>query len=228
MVQYSDYRAIEAIDTIRFRVEEACEEDELDILEDMINAALDRVEAAIVVKMMEDVLDTFEINTNSVEELAEMITEVFRGAGINKDAHSTKSDESKRNDDDSLEEEPQVDKAAEGSQEADTRKRVILYTPGQFPKKSLEDVGNGVFDQNAPGFREMRFAETDFLICFNEDDVCHLWGNSYLTGPSMIYAVDENEEVRSLTEQEMFKILSILIHKEEQFGRGRLPIFRLC
>ena len=225
MIETTDIKVIVAIDNIRNTVGDVCEEGHLYPLEEVVNVALDIAEVVTVTRMLVAAMRSFGDGTNNGEELAGLISTVMEEAGIEppRFSYSHQSKDAKAEDQSKA-----TEANKEGIQEEDTRKRVVLYTPGLFPKASLEDMSEGIFDSKDPGYREMRFADTDLLICFNDDDVCHLWGNSYLTGPSMIFAVDENEEMRSLEDDEVFKVLSVIIHKEEHFGMKKMPIFRLC
>ena len=229
MIETTDLKVIEAIDNIRNTVGDIFEEDQLYSLKGFVNAVLDVVEAAAVIKMLVVVMRSFDGEHNYGEEWADLINALMDEAGIGTLRLSYSPSMGQQNEDAKAEDQDMAAEAnKEGAQEEDTRKRVVLYTPGLFPKASHEDMSEGIFDSKDPGYREMRFADTDLLICFNDDDVCHLWGNSYLTGPSMIFAVDENEEMRSLDDDEVFKVLSVIIHKEEHFGMKKMPIFRLC
>lgn len=229
MIETTDLKVIEAIDNIRNTVGDIFEEDQLYSLKGSVNAVLDVVEAAAVIKMLVVVMRSFDGEHNYGEEWTDLINALMDEAGIGTLRLSYSPSMGQQNVDAKAEDQDMAAEAKkEDIREEDTRKRVVLYTPGLFPKTSLENMSDGIFDPKDPGYREMRFADTDLLICFNDDDVCHLWGNSYLTGPSMIFAVDENEEMRSLEDDEVFKVLSVIIHKEEHFGMKKMPIFRLC
>ena len=108
--------------------------------------------------------------------------------------------------------------------------KVVFYVPGYGPSVSVEPLITRGFDLKSQGTREIRFAETDFLICFHDEDVERTWNRYYLTGPAVIYAVDKDDMIRSLTEEEIRLITSICLHKEEKKNdeAGAFPVFRLC
>ena len=105
---------------------------------------------------------------------------------------------------------------------------VVFYYPGYGPTVSRDQIARRGFDLEDPYYREMRFLDTDYIICFNQTDTTEKDGKYYLIGPSAIYAVDKDEQIRSLTEDEVMEIVAICLHKEERIDGGITAAFRLC
>lgn len=210
-----ELKTLEAITGLRKDVEDIYKPEDGYVRFNLVfNKAMDEMEDAAVFRMTARAAGAYDF---SPEELIEIVKDISEkaSAGNNNEAKGNADvdrDEGQRGDGTSI--------------NLGKEKTVVFYTPGYGPTVGIEGLLGDAFDPSDEGYREMRFLETDFLICFNSDDVVHLWGNYYLTGPAMIYAVDEHEEVRSLTEEEIVLIFSICKHKESRMGMK--PAFRLC
>ena len=106
--------------------------------------------------------------------------------------------------------------------------RVVFYQPAYGPSVAWEPVVMRGFDLRDPSVRELRFLDTDYLICFEDGDVDLDDGMYFLDGPAVIYAIDKNEHIRSLTDDEIMKIISKCLSEEEDLGPGEAPVLRLC
>ena len=106
--------------------------------------------------------------------------------------------------------------------------KVVFYQPAYGPSVAWEPVVMRGFDLRDPSVRELRFLDTDFLICFEDSDVDLDDGMYFLDGPAVIYAIDKNEHIRSLTDDEIMKIISKCLSEEEDLGPGEAPVLRLC
>lgn len=122
------------------------------------------------------------------------------------------------------------DKEAENLSPADIYPSVVVYVPGLTPGLGTEGMVDDLVDLSDPRVKEIRFKETDFLIAFDAGNIRKLWNKYYLTGPAVIYAVDDRDEIRPLTFAEIMKIRAVLEHLEEKVvvdGKGR-PVFAVC
>ena len=106
--------------------------------------------------------------------------------------------------------------------------KVILYHPAYGPSVAWEPVVMRGFDFKSTSVKELRFLDTDFLICFKDEDVDRVDSKYYLDGPAVIYAIDKDEHIRSLSDAEISKIVSACLYKEEALGSCEAPVLRLC
>ena len=106
--------------------------------------------------------------------------------------------------------------------------KVIFYHPAYGPSVAWEPVVMRGFDLKSPSVKELRFLDTDFLICFKDEDVDRVDSKYYLDGAAVIYAIDKDEHIRSLSDAEISKIVSACLYKEEALGSCEMPVLRLC
>ena len=99
--------------------------------------------------------------------------------------------------------------------------KVIFYHPAYGPSVAWDDF-------KSTSVKELRFLDTDFLICFKDEGVDRVDSKYYLDGPAVIYAIDKDEHIRSLSDAEISKIVSACLYKEEALGSCEAPVLRLC
>ena len=106
--------------------------------------------------------------------------------------------------------------------------KVIFFQPAYGPSVAWEPFVMRGFDFTDPRVKELRFLDTDFLICFNDADVDRIDDMYLLDGPAVIYAIDKDEHIRSLSDEEISKIVSACLYKEESYDAIKEHVLRLC
>ena len=166
MIETTDLKVIEAIDNIRNTVGDIFEEDQLYSLKGSVNAVLDVVEAAAVIKMLVVVMRSFDGEHNYGEEWADLINALMDEAGIGTLRLSYSPSMGQQNEDAKAEDQ---DMAAEAKKEdirdEDTRKRVVLYTP-EVTSNTITDTETFHFDicQEVPYERDAAYYYSAFVM----------------------------------------------------------------
>lgn len=244
MINERELKVLDAISDIEDEVMGRYRKDgDLGPFLEMFRYTMNNLEAAVTFQMtgehfkrlgldFDKVLRSAVSNSGNDESVSELIREIL-GSSEEDDEQEKKSKELAGND--SADGEPEKKSQAAAPSEllaglTAEMPKVVFYVPGYGPSVSVEPLVSRGFDLKSKGTREIRFAETDFLICFHEEDVERSWDRYYLTGPAVIYAVDKDDMVRSLTEDEIRLITSICLHKEETKAdlAEACPVFRLC
>lgn len=220
MINTVNFKTLLALDMIRSDVADACD-DKLYKLLDTFNSVIDGIEAATVINMALDIINEDGFPKDFNKELMEMLRKGSSGDDAGDD--DSCGDVSQK-----TQEHKTTEKILQGLGEYRSWPTVVFYMPGYGPSVSREQIAMRRFDLNNIEHRELRFLDTDFLICFDIEDTVREDGKYYLGGPSVIYAVDKDDQVRSLTEDEVMSIITACLHKEETIGSGEMPVLRLC
>ena len=221
MISTMNFNTLIALDMIRGCVTDACDEDGLSKLLDTFNAVIDGIEAATVYEMAKDIIETEDLPEDFGRDLMKLLIE----ESCDDDVEKSDSDDVpvKR-----VKEQIPVEKIVHDLGEYKSWPVVVFYVPGYGPTISREQISMRGFDLNNMEHKEIRFMDTEFLICFDSADTVREDGKYYLAGPSVIYAVGKDDQIRSLTEDEVMDIFSACLHKEETIGIGAMPVLRLC
>ncbi|HCG58483.1 MAG TPA: hypothetical protein DEV97_00525 [Lachnospiraceae bacterium] len=221
MISTMNFNTLLALDMIRGSVADACDEEGLSKLMETFNWVIDGIESTVVYNMAIDIIESDNAPKDFRADLLKLLIKEPCD-------HDTGDDDSSGDASQKEQEHMTTEKISENLNEYRSWPTVVFYMPGYGPTTSREQIVMRGFDLNNPEHREIRFMDTDFLICFDSADSVQEDGKYYLAGPSVIYAVNKDDQVRSLTEDEIMSIISACLHKEETIGIGEMPVLRLC
>ncbi len=222
----NEYQSMKALDKIRELVDKICTGKDLEDLRYAVNSAMDHIATVTVIQYAQNIFNKYGVEIDLISPYVHALCKE-----IDEDMYFLDGDDEDDDEDNDWEDyRPPVrmDFDPENFDEYGDWPVVVFYVPGYGPSISREQIVRRGFNPNDPDYREMRFLDTNYLICFSKEDCIEKDDKYYLSGPAVIYAVDRKEQIRSLAEDEVMDILSICVHKEEKIGITEMPAIRLC